>query len=173
MQLLRSSAKILLCVIFVFGFAACASAQVTWTFNNVTFSGGYTVTGSFTTNSTATTITSFDISVSGPDAFTAPPGSTSSAYLSNTPPEIGIFAPSPSFAYVDLFPATSLTGAGGTISLTSGLDCPGSAGCYSLTSTDAEIVGVTPEPATGGLMLLGVGLLMSAWFLRRGLRPIQ
>jgi hypothetical protein len=92
----------------------------------------------------------------------------SSAYLAD--PEIGIFAPSPSLAYVDLFPASFLTNAGGTISLTSGFDCPSEGGCQTLIATDdAEIIGVTPEPGSGGLMLLGFALLIGTrLFLRSG-----
>jgi PEP-CTERM motif-containing protein len=165
MQLMKTSAKLLMVAVLAFGFAARASAQVTWTFSDVTFTGGYTLTGSFTTNAAVNTITSASVSITGPTAFSTT--TMSSAYLAT--PELGIFAPSPSLAYVDLFPLSFLTNAGGIIPLTSGFDCPGSGGCPLLITSGAspEIIGVTPEPATAGLMLLGFGLLVGVGVLRR------
>jgi hypothetical protein len=83
----------------------------------------------------------------------------SSAYLPGT---LGIFD-SPSLPYVDLYLApNSLTGAGGTVPISSGFDCPASGHCGTLvTSGQDPLVTTTPEPATGALLLLGFGLMMT------------
>jgi hypothetical protein len=167
MKIMKNGARLLIILaVLALGFAPHASAQVTWTFNDVTFSGGYTLTGSFTTNAAVNTITSASVSVSGPEAFSTT--IMSSAYLAT--PELGIFAPSPSLAYADLYPLSFLTNAGGIIPLTGGFDCPSSGGCATLVvppGAHPEIIGVTPEPATGGYMLFGFAILMGALFIRR------
>ena len=172
MQLLRSGARIFLCVIFVFGFAACASAQVTWTLNDVTFTNGNTASGTFTTNAALSGFLSFSITVTGPATaadFTA--AKMVSSYL---PSEIGI-ANTDFSEYVDLFTASPLTNAGGTIHLVNpsdtlqSVDCPGCG--VLIINSDTELIGTTPEPPAGGLVLVGVALLTGAWFFRR--RPVE
>jgi hypothetical protein len=163
MQILKSSAKLFLVLVCVLGFAASASAQVTWTFSDITFNNGDAVTGSFTTNSAVTMVDSFNVTITGPDAFTVV--GLVDSYL---PGEIGIYSAGFS-QYIDLYPASPLTNAGGTIAITQGYDCPG---CGTLNGETPEITGVTPEVPTGGLMLLGFGLLFGTHLIRRSRRPI-
>jgi len=49
-----------------------------------------------------------------------------------------------------------MTNAGGTIPIVDGVDCPPAAHCGTLVTTghSPEIIGVTPEPATAGLIPL-------------------
>jgi hypothetical protein len=142
------------------GFATRASAQITWTLNDVTFNNGNTATGSFTTNAGVTAFESINVSVTGPDSaadFTATIGVDS--YLPNL---IGL-GDSGFSEFLALFLSpNSLTNAGGIVPiLGGGFDCPNSGPCGTLiTNSDTELIGTTPEPATGGLMLLGLGLLM-------------
>src|SRR5208283_3892678 len=163
MNAVRNAAKFLILATIVLGFATSASAQVTWTFSDVAFNNGDALTGSFTTDSGVTTVESFNITITGPQAFTV--AGLVDSYL---PGEIGIFNTGFS-SYIDLYLSSNMTGAGGIIPITSAFDCPG---CGTLNSADPEIIGVTPEPSTAGFMLVGVGLLMGTWFLRRGRRPI-
>ena len=163
MNAVRNAAKFLILAAFVLGFAASASAQVTWTFSDVSFTNGDAVTGSFTTDSGVTMVESFNVTITGPQAFTV--AGLVDSYL---PGEIGIFNAGFS-QYIDLYLSSNMTGAGGTIPITSAFDCPG---CGTLNGASPEIIGVTPEPSTAGLMLIGVGLLMGTWFVRRGRRPI-
>ncbi len=172
MQFLRS-ARLFLCVIFVFGFAARASAQVTWTLKDVTFTNGNTASGTFTTNAALNGFVSFSITVTGPAKaadFTAT--QMVGPYL---PSEIGIA--NPLFTeYVDLFTASPLTNAGGTIhhvnpsATLQSVDCPGCG--VLIINSNTELIGVTPEPPSGRLMLVGVALLTGAWFLRRRRRSL-
>jgi hypothetical protein len=147
------------------GFATCASAQVTWTFSDVTFNNGAAVTGSFVTNSTVTSVLSFDIGITGPGSFTAE--LVDSAYL---PGEVGIASDSSFDQYIDLYLSSSMTGAGGIIPIGSGYECPG-CGVLNTAATDTthdpELIGTTPEPATVGLMLLGLGLLLGTRIAQR------
>ena len=146
-------------------FAACTPAQVTWTLEDVTFSNGNVATGTFTTNAATNAILSFSIVVSGPDtaaAFTAT--QMVDSYL---PGEIGI-ANTGFTEYVDLFPSTNLTNAGGIIPLLgTSVDCPGCGTIVTTGGHDPEVVGVTPEPATYGLMLLGLGIMVGKYVVRR------
>ena len=119
---------------------------------------GAAVTGSFVTNSTVTSVLSFDIGITGPGSFTAE--LVDSAYL---PGEVGIASDSSFDQYIDLYLSSSMTGAGGIIPIGSGYECPG-CGVLNTAATDTthdpELIGTTPEPATVGLMLLGLGLLL-------------
>ena len=173
MKFLASSAKLLPVLLLVCGFSARASAQVTWTLNDVTFTNGNTASGIFTTNSDVSGFLSFSLTVSGSDsaaAFTAT--QMDAAVL----PNIVGFANSDFSEYVALFTASPLTNAGGTIALVNpsltlqSVDCPGCG--VLIINSDTELIGVTPEPPSGRLMLAGVVLLTGAWFLRRGWRQI-
>src|SRR5579863_4389719 len=98
------------------GSGVCAMADTIWTLNDVDFSNGNTATGYFITNPTVTAIDGFSIQVTGPATaadFTATV--MVNAYL---PSEIGIA--NPGFTeYVDLYLASALTNAGGTINISS------------------------------------------------------
>jgi hypothetical protein len=152
-----SSAMMLLVVLMVAG-GTSAMATVLWTVNDVTFSDGNTLTGTFTTDSGITTFLDIDLTVTGPNSaadFTVDHGDT--AYL---PGGLSLFNIT-STQYVDLVLASPLTGAGGTIAFTSGNDCPN---CGTLVvNGDTEVTGVViaPEPSAilllpGGLILLGI-----------------
>jgi hypothetical protein len=150
----------------LFGFATCASAQVTWTLSDVTFSNGNVAMGSFTTNAATDDVLSFSIAITGPDtaaAFTA-------AVMLDTslPGHIGLGGPGFS-QDVLLTLLSDMTNAGGTIPIVDGVDCPPAASCGTLVTTghSPEIIGVTPEPATAGLMLLGLGIMVSKYVVRR------
>ena len=146
----------------------CAMADtITWTLNDVTFTDGNTATGWFVTDLGLTTIENFSFVVSGPDTatdFTAT--QMESSYLPNI---IGA-ANSDYSKFTDLYPATSLTSAGGTIDLATGFDCPL---CGVLvTSDNPEVTGVitsaTPEPSA--VSFAGVALVGLAIALRRKVR---
>jgi hypothetical protein len=133
--------------------------DIVWTFNDVTFTNGNTLTGSFTTNSAVTQVLSVSAVISGPDsadAFTA--ALVDSAYL---PTEIGLATSSWS-EYADLYPASDLTSAGGVIDLTGGYDCPGCGVLVINADNTPTIDGVdpsVPEPSSAALLGIGLGFL--------------
>jgi hypothetical protein len=161
---MKISIKILAAILFLAAVTTCASADTTWTFSDVTFSDGDALTGSFTTNSATNAIESFSLLMTGPDAFTIT--QMVNSYL---PGEIGM-ANGGFTLYVDLFPGSDLTSAGGTIALVGGDDC-GIEPCGLLNTGgnyDPEINGVvTPEPWT--LLLFGSGLVAIMGIVRRKL----
>jgi len=171
MNAVRNAARFLILATIVLGFATSASAQVTWTLNDVTFTNGNTATGTFTTNAAVNDFLSFSITVTGSDSSAA---FTATQMDAGALPDIVGFANSDFSKYVALFTASALTNAGGIIPLVNtpnqSVDCPG-CGVLVLNS-DTELIGVTPEPSTAGFMLVGLALLMGTWFLRRGRRPI-
>lgn len=157
MHTLNKLAKLLTMAALFLGFATCANAQLTWTLSDVVFDNGNTATGSFTTDAGVTTFNSINVSVTGPDSaadFTATIGVDS--YL---PSLVGL-ANSDFSEFLALFLVpNSMTSAGGTVPITSGFDCPAMGGCGTLlTSGHDPVVTTTPEPATGALMLLGLGI---------------
>jgi len=151
---MKLGSKFLATTLLVVGFAACASADITWTFSDVVFSDGDTLAGSFTTNDSVTAIDSFSLNMTGPHAFTIT--QMVDSYL---PSEIGM-ANAGFSLYIDLFPSSNLTSAGGTIPIASGFDC-GIEPCGTLLTEadghDPELNGVAPEPLS--LLLFGTGLL--------------
>lgn len=159
--MLRKISLLVAIVAVGLGFATCASAQTSWTLTDVTFNDGNTASGTFTLNASLNLV-SFSLSVTGPDTardFTANVFDT--AVL---PTKVG-FALDPGFTpYVDLVLATALTNAGGTIAISSGVDCPG---CGTV-EPGAELIGITPEPAS--MVLFGTGLLVAGLVMRRRIR---
>ena len=157
MQITKKIARLLVIVGLTLGFATCANAQITWHLADVTFSNGNVASGSFTTDNGVTTYNSINVTVSGPDSaadFTAAAGVDS--YL---PSLIGM-GNSDFSEFLALFLSpNSMTSTGGTVPITSGVDCPAMGGCGTLlTSGHDPVVTTTPEPATGALMLLGLGI---------------
>jgi hypothetical protein len=149
------------------GSGVCAMADTIWTLNDIDFTDGNTATGWFITDPSTSIIESFSIVVSGPDSatdFTA--NVMSSAYLPN---EIGA-ALDPGFSpYMDLYLASALTSAGGTVDITSGYDCPLCGVLIVNSDHRASVTGVaeTPEPST--IPFLGAGVILLGFVARRKL----
>jgi hypothetical protein len=137
--------------------STCAMADTIWNLNDIDFDNGNQATGYFITNDADTAIDGFSIQVTGP-ATEADFIATQmvNAYL---PTEIGI-ADAGFVQYVDLYVASALTNAGGTIDITSGVDCNG-CGTLLVDSTHTPNVSgtaYTPEPST--LPFLGCGAIL-------------
>ena len=130
------------------GFAACASADTTWTVN-ATFTGPHsaaneTATGTFTTrggsSSVAPAFLSWDVSFTGPNTFADSSATPATTVIGeNLNPWIGdgggpsgypketelSFAVNPGFSpYVDVYLDAPLTD-GGAVHVIGGYDCPG------------------------------------------------
>ena len=150
----------------LFGFATCASAQVTWTLSDVTFDNGNVANGSFTTNATISGVDSYSIVISGPD--TAADFTAVAFVTSGFPSKIGLGS-AMFFQDVLLELSGNMTNAGGIIPIANGVDCPNDGTCGTLVKLghSPEIIGVTPEPATAGLMLLGLGIMVRKYVVRR------
>lgn len=165
---MKNISKILFIAGLAFAFASCASADVTWVLNNVTFSDGATAVGFFTTDPGFDTLDNWDINVTGSDL-----GADYHYQVSNSNPfdisstEVAVAA-SPFAEFVIVFPSSAMTNAGGTISLVTGLSIPpGTGDCseagpcgYLASNSTASITGTpTPEPRYGAVLLIGlVGL---------------
>jgi hypothetical protein len=161
--------KAMIGVALLLGSGVCAMADTIWTLDDVYFSNGNEATGWFITDPTSTMIESFSITVGGADsadAFTA--AIMPDTYLANTPPEIGI-ANSDWSKYVDVYLASPLTSAGGTIDLTGGYDCPGCGVLRDDSDFRPRVIGTaeTPEPST--VPFLGAGLALVILAARRKL----
>jgi hypothetical protein len=157
---MKCLAKTMAILVFLIGGCTCAMAdtEITWTLNNVHFSDGDQITGWIETNTSVTSVIAYSIDITGPVSFSV----GEIAYL---PSDIGL-APPGWAEYVDLYLASAMTSAGGTISITGGYDCPG---CGTLITADnPTVTGVLPEPAV--ILLLGIGLGSLGIGLRRKLR---
>jgi hypothetical protein len=137
---MRTTSRLAVLLGLLLGSGICAYADIQWTFNNVVFNNGDSVTGYFVTNDAVNQYDSISaVVVSGPDSFTI--AGLDSAYL---PTEIGIFN-SGWGRSIDLSMLSPLTSAGGIVPITSGYDCPG---CGTLLADNPTVVGVDlPEPS--------------------------
>jgi hypothetical protein len=177
---MKSMAKLLTIAVLLFAFTTCTSADTVWTLNNLQFNrpgfGINSATGSLTV-STALTIISWDIQVSGTNAqadyhyTSSPPVGGASLSADQLFVQFFDFSVNPN-VFLDLLLASPITNAGGTIDLLPGdpsnppfrgtIACPG---CGTLTS-EASISSTVsaPEPSSVGLLgssllgLLGIGV---------------
>jgi hypothetical protein len=166
---LKILSKVIIGAALLLGSVVCSMADTMWTLDDVFFTNGNEATGWFITDPTSTHIESFSIQVTGSDsadAFTA--AIMPDTYLANTPPEIGI-ANSDWSEYVDLYLASSLTSAGGTIDLTGGYDCPGCGVLRDDSDFRPRVIGsaVSPEPST--IPALGAAVILMGMIARRKL----
>ena len=161
------STKLLTLAGLAVAFASCASADITWTLNDVNLTrpglGDNTVTGFFTVNTALDTVSNWDLLVTGTntgaDTEYTPvaPGVVNSFNASSD--VIFAFHPAtpPNTQFLILDFATPLTNLGGTVGLTSAsLACDG---CSTLTS--GSLVGTpagatVPEPRFGAVLLIGL-----------------
>src|SRR5215472_14345461 len=121
-EIMRLIQIMALCMILT----AAASADTTWTLNNVTFTDGATATGFFTIDSTFDALTAWDINVQGSNLgadfhYTSSPQNSNFFNISST--EVAV-ASSPFAEFAILFPNSPMTNAGGTLSLVTGLNIP-------------------------------------------------
>ena len=150
------------------GSGICAMADTIWTLNDIDFNNGNEATGYFITNAAVTAIDGFSIQVTGPSTeadFVAT--QMVNSYL---PTEIGI-ADAGFIQYVDLYVASALTSAGGTVDITSGVDCNGCGSLLVNSTHTPSVTGTayTPEPST--VPFLGCGaILMGFAILRKFIR---
>jgi len=150
--------------LLVAGASSYAMGNVFWTFNDVMFSNGATVTGEFTTNDAVNTYLDFSITVSDPNGWTV-------AHMTDANLPTGIGAGNTDFSkFFFLIPSSPLTGDGGVVTLSSGVECAGAGPCFLLLLPEQghnpEVIGVVPEHSAllnldviGSMGLLGFVIL--------------
>lgn len=140
--------------------AGQASANIVYTFSGVTFSDGGTLTGTFTTNDTFTTLLDFDITTS-PGAgigFTYTPATASGSPSTSLPAIIVVETASlDNILQVTFDGGLTATGAPITIGTFDSFEQAGTARRDILAGSAVVAPVTVPEPAT--LALLGIGLV--------------
>lgn len=151
-----------------------ASASVIWNLSGVAFADGGIATGFFTWDASTDTMGAYSISVSGGDIDTFPAvaydnGDSSATWMlligdsNNT----FIFEMNGSVRELRFTPITDLTNAGGTVPLNLSTANGGSGGvecfnCGPFRLIDAgSLTSATPEPATLGMSILALGILVA------------
>jgi hypothetical protein len=156
--------------------STAAFADVTWTLSDIYFTDGDHATGSFVTNNAGTAVTSYNITVSGPDFFGD--FTASEDFTGLLPNEVsfganGFFF----FPYVNLAFASPLTSAGGDVDvafLNSYLEVSGDSFGVVRESRDfdPDVIGVAsavPEPTS--VLLFGTVAGLLVFGLRKKLLP--
>ena len=163
---MKAASKVLIVWVLVVGCSLCATAgTIVWTFNDVVFDNGNTVTGYFVTDSAVTQYLSFFIVVGGGD----PNGAFTVAQMTatNLPSLIG--AGNSDFSkFIALFLSSPMTSAGGTVPMDLGFDCGPTGGCGTLLvgdGFDPTVFGLVPEPSA--LLILGSSLALFGAMMRR------
>lgn len=162
-----SKVLIILGLLIVSSVGAMAG-EIKWTFNDVVFNNGNTVTGYFITDSAVTQYLNFSIVVGGGD----PNGAFTVAQMTaaNLPSLIG--AGNGDFSkYIALGLTFPMTSAGGVDTMDFGFDCGPSGGCGTLiinSDFNPEVIG-TPISEPSVLLILGGSLALMGTMLRRAL----
>jgi hypothetical protein len=166
---MKTVSKALFVLALLIGGSICAMAgSIEWTFNDVVFNNGNTVTGFFITDSAITMYEGFNVVVGGGD----PNGAFTATQMVNSYLPSLIGAANGDFSkYIALFLDSPMTSAGGTIPIDLGFDCPGTNGCGTLLTGDGydpEIIGIpVSEPSV--LLVLGSSLGILGTLLRRAI----
>jgi hypothetical protein len=166
---MKTLSKALFVLVLLVGSSIGAMAgSITWTFSDVFFNNGNTVTGFFITDSAVTQYLGFSITVSGSDpngAFTV-----TQMTAANLPGLIGAANSDFSKFIALILTPPGLTSAGGVVTMDTGFDCRPDSTCATLlvnSDFHPEVIGVpVSEPAT--LLVLGSSLgLLGTLLLRR------
>jgi len=159
--------KALLIVGFLAASSTCALADVTWDLTNVTFQGGTTVTGYFTT--LGNTVTSFDIFLDLPNTKPIQAVTAVSSYL---PGSVGFAFNSAFTEYINLVFTSPIKAGTTSVTLNRGTNgsvlCPTPGGtCYFLDGRGTLVEPPVPEPAA--ILLFGTACLIFVSLSRRKL----
>jgi hypothetical protein len=182
--IMKTITKLLTTAGLAFAFATCASADITWAFNNVNFCYNYgdvgfetdndiTTASFFTTDNTGTTLTGFDITVEGTNTLADNEYTPANSIVIFPDANHLDFYDGTTNQYLNLFlDAPGITSAGGLVNLLTGdlgatsnstIACNG---CSTLVS--GSVTGSTvPEPRFGAFLVAGLAGL--GFFARRQL----
>lgn len=178
-DLMRAGTRALTFASVFFVSVVCGSASTTWNLVGVHFSDGATETGFFTIDSTFTSLTDWNIQVSGSSKgadFDYLPSDSNTFGVTSTKVVLGDFAVTGDFT--ELFFATPMTNAGGTINLTgSSLDCFNGpcgtlvSGQITAGSGSTTSVAASPEPGSFTVLSACCAFVLGLWLYRR--RPVD
>ena len=147
--------------------AGHATANVIFTFSGVTFDGGGTLTGTFTTNDALTALVDFDITTSGANGFHYTPGtsdgttSTSLPFVlvANTPPLLD------NVIQITFDGGLTVSGAPIKIGTFDSFEEETGSARRDITAGSVIVATSVPEPST--IALFGLGVVGLAIYLRR------
>jgi hypothetical protein len=161
---MKNIIKLLTIAGLTFAFATCASADVTWFLQDVTFSDGATATGFFTTDPAFDALDNWSVNVSGSSIGANYDYLTTNSNFFDISPTFVALGSSPFVQFILVIPQSAMTNAGGTINLLtgdSGLDC-NNGPCGTLLTGSITSTSPTPEPRFGAILLVslaGLGFL--------------